>query len=99
MTDTENTSFIIGAMGIGISIIFVVMGWLPIWILFGVLVIAALLYNSKFFATGITGGFGTGVFASMGWFPLWGYFSAVVLATVLLAVKVAGMYINTGQNK
>lgn len=95
----ESESFVIGIMGIAASLFTVIMGWLPAWILFGVFIIGGLLYGTKFFATGITGGFGSGVFAALGWFPYWGYFTAIVLATVFLAVKVAGMYVNTGQNK
>lgn len=96
---SENTSFIMGVAGIGVSFIIAIMGWMPLWIMFGVLILAGMLYNTKFFATGIAGGFSSGVFASLGWIPLVAYFTAVVLGTVFLAVKVAGMYVNTGQNK
>lgn len=95
----ENESFVIGIMGIAASLFTVIMGWLPAWILFGVFIIAGTLYGTKFFATGITGGFGSGIFAALGLFPLWAYFTSIVLATVFLAVKIAGMYVNTGQNK
>ena len=92
----ESTSFVIGAAGIGVSFFTVIIGWLPIWILFGSLILAAVLYDTKFFATGITGGFGAGVFASIGWLPLYAYFTPIVMAAVFLAVKVAGKYVNIG---
>lgn len=92
----ESKSFVIGATGIGVSFFTVVIGWMPVWILFGVLIIGAVLYETKFFATGITGGFGAGVFASIGWLPLYAYFTPIVLAAVFLAVRVAGKYVNIG---
>lgn len=96
---SENTSFIMGIAGFGISFFMVLMGWLPLWILFGVFILGGLLYNTKFFATGISGGFVSGVFAFLGWLPLFAYFTSIVLAALLLAVKLSGMYVNTGQNK
>ena len=92
----ESQSFVIGATGIGISLITVLMGWLPSWILFGSLIIASALYGTKFFATGIAGGFSSGVFTSMGWLSSWVYFTVIVLATVFLASKVASQYLNIG---
>jgi len=92
----ENSSFIMGAAGIGTAIVISVLGWAPLWILFGVLVIAGCLYNSKFFATGIAGGFAGGVFAALDWLPRWIYFTAIILMALFLAVQVAGKYVNTG---
>lgn len=93
----ESQSFIIGATGIGVSFFVVIMGWLPSYILFGSFILAAVLYGSKFFATGIAGGFGAGVFSALGWIPNWIYFTVVVIATVFLATRVAAKYINIGE--
>jgi hypothetical protein len=95
----EETSFLMGACAIGVSFFFAMMGWISPWILFGVLIFAAVLYETKFFATGAITGFSSGVFTAIGWLTPWIYFSAVVLGVVFLAVKVAGQYVNTGQNK
>jgi len=92
----QSKSFLMGISGIGASAIISLMGWLPLWVLFGVLVIAACLYNTAFFATGIVGGFATGVFAAMDWLPKWIYFTAIVLGALFLAVQIAGKYVNTG---
>lgn len=92
----ENTSFLIGIAGISTAVIISVMGWLPLWVLFGTLVIGGCLYSTKFFATSIAGGFSAGVFASMDWLPKWIYFTAIVLGGLFLAVQVAGKYVNTG---
>ncbi len=92
----ENTSFIMGITGIGVATIISILGWAPLWILFGVLVIAGCLYSSKFFATGIAGGFAAGTFAALDWLPLWIYFTGIILGTLFLAVKMAGKYVNTG---
>jgi len=92
----ESSSFIMGAAGIGTSIIISLLGWAPIWILFGVIVIAGCLYNTKFFATGVAGGFAAGVFAAMDWLPRWIYFTVIILGALFLAVQVAGKYVNTG---
>lgn len=93
---SEQTSFIMGIAGIGVSFIIALLGWMPAWVLFGVFIIAGMLYNTKFFATGIAGGFSAGVFASFGWIPLYAYFTALVLGTVFLAVKLASQYVNSG---
>lgn len=92
----EGKSFIMGISGIGMAVILSVAGFVPLWILFGVLVIAGVLYESKFFATGIVGGFASGVFAYMDWLPIWIYFSAIVLGALFLAIQMAGKYVNTG---
>jgi len=96
---SESTSFIMGMTGIGVSIFTIVLGWMPWWIVFGVLIYAGALYGTSFFATGIAGGFASGVFASMGWLPLVAYFTPIVLGALFLAVKVAGKYVNTGVNE
>lgn len=92
----QSNSFLMGIAGIGTATIISLMGWLPLWILFGVLVIAATLYNSEFFATGIVGGFASGVFAAMNWLPKWLYFTAIVLIALFLAIKIAGKYTSGG---
>lgn len=93
---SESTSFIMGAGGIGASLFMVLMGWAPWWLIFGTLIYAGALYNTKFFATGIAGGFASGVFAIIGWLPLLAYFTPVVLGTLFLAVRIADKYVNTG---
>lgn len=97
-TDLGN-SIVVGWMGILAAFFMVVIGWLPGWILFGVIVVGALLQDSKYFATGIIGTASTGAFVFIGWAPSWVFFSIIILATLLLAVRLAGMYVNTGQNK
>ncbi len=92
----ESNSFIIGATGIGASLIFALLGWMPLYILFGVLCAAGALYNSKFFASGIAGMFSVGVFSAIGWIPSIFYFTVVILVFLFLAQKMAGMYFNTG---
>jgi len=92
----ENTSFIMGMAGIGAAVLISLIGWMPLWILFGVLVIAANLYETKYFATGIMGGFASGTFAAMDWLPRWLYFTAIVMSALFLAIKIAGKYVNTG---
>ena len=95
----ESKSFMMGLAGLGISIFPVLLGWMPIWVVFGAFIFAGLLYNTKFFATGISGGFSAGTFTFLGWIPSFYYFTALVLGVVFLAVKIAAMYVNTGQNK
>jgi hypothetical protein len=94
MVDQEGISFLMGVSAIGGSLFVVLLGWLPLWILFGVFIIAGLMYNSKFFATAIVGGFASGTFTAVGWLPAFAYFTAVVLATVLLATRIADKYLN-----
>jgi len=89
----ESTSLIIGVSGIGVASVMSALGWLPVWVLFGVLVVAGCLYNSKFFATGIAGGFASGVFSAMDWLPKWIYFTAVILVALFLAVQLANKYV------
>lgn len=91
----ENTSFLMGIAGIMAAILFSMLGWLPIYILFGTFVIAGCLYGSQFFATGIIGGFASGIFAAMDWMPIWIYFTAVIIMTLFLAIRVAAKYVNT----
>lgn len=92
----SSKSFLMGIAGIGTSIFMSLLGWLPLWVMFGVLVIAGCLYNSEFFATGIVGGFASGVFAAMNWIPTWIYFTAIVLGALFLAVNVANKYVGSG---
>ncbi len=93
---SESKSFLMGIAGIGASIFMSILGWLPLWVMFGVLVVAGCLYSTQFFATGIVGAFASGVFAAMDWLPRWIYFTAIVLGALFLAVQVAGKYVNTG---
>lgn len=95
----ESKSFLMGIAGLGVSLFPILLGWMPVWVVFGAFIIAGLLYNSKFFATGIGGAFGAGTFTFLGWIPSVAYFTAIVLGTVFLAVRVASLYVNTGQNK
>ena len=92
----QQTSFLIGMAGIGAAVLISLIGWLPLWVLLGVLIIAAILYNTNFFSTGIAGGFASGVFAAMDWLPRWIYFTCIVLAALFLAIQIAGKYVNTG---
>lgn len=92
----ESNSFLMGIAGIGAAVLISLIGWLPLWVIFGVLVVAGCLYGSKFFATGIIGGFASGIFAAMDWLPRWIYFTAIVLGALFLAVQIAGKYVNTG---
>jgi len=92
----EQTSFLIGIAGIGTATLISLIGWLPLWVMFGVLIIAATLYNTNFFSTGIAGGFASGTFAAMDWLPRWIYFTAIVLCALFLAIQIAGKYVNTG---
>ena len=96
ISNQGSNSFLMGVAGIGASILLSLMGWMPLWVMFGVLVIAGCLYNTAFFATGIFGGFAAGTFAAMDWLPKWIYFTAIVLGALFLAVQIAGKYVNTG---
>lgn len=93
---SENTSFLMGIAGIGASVIISILGWAPLWILFGVLIVAGLLWNSAYFATGIGGAFASGTFAALDMLPKWIYFTALVLAALFLAVRIATKYVNVG---
>ncbi len=87
---TNVMSFIVGFAGILGTLLMGLIGWMPLYMVVGVILMACLLYEQAMFATGIVGMTAISIFSSpsLGMFPIAMYWSIVIVVSFLLAIKV-----------
>ncbi len=94
MPETTNSSqsmlsFIIGLVGIFATFFMNLMGWEPLYMIVGIIVVAIDLYDTAFFAVGIIGMVAISAFTAMSMFPLNIYWTIVIFMSLWCAWKIS----------
>lgn len=101
MTEVEipMKSLISGVVGLFTAGLFVLMGWLDVWIYFAVIVMGALIIvnqNYTLFPVGVVGMLGSGIFTKMGWLDPIIFFSALILSALILSQQIVSRQLDIG---
>ena len=94
--DNTGSALVAGMVAIAVGGIFALIGYLPAWIFFSMLIIGAYSYGRSYFASGEVGALSAGTFTYYGWLPSYLFFSMIVIIAFLLASSWVAKQMNIG---
>lgn len=92
-------ALIISMVGLIISALFMILGWLDSWIYFSILIVAALCLVDEAYnllPISIVGMLSLGTFTKISWIDPVIFFSIFIVTALILAQKIVAKQMNTG---